>query len=445
MVFPPTLRVRKWTGAASLLLAACLAVAADSPALAATAELIASKEAGWPQFRGPRRDGVSDEKGLLAKWPEGGPKQVWSVEGMGQGFSSPVISGERIFITGDIGEELHIFALDLSGKKLWQAANGKFWQDPYPGSRASVAYSDGRIYHQNAHGRLACFDAADGKELWAIDLLERFGGKNITWALSECPLVDEKAVYATAGGKEALVVALDKKTGEVIWKSAPMIVGEGDQAVESPSYVSPMLVQFAGKRLLVGCSLRHLYCIDSANGQIHWARPVPTTYNVLAMMPVLVGDAIFMTAPHGKPGGLFRLLPPKGPGEKVGFEEVWTTRLDTCQGGAVFADGKIIGSYYGPRKGWAALDPGDGKVLYSAPEIIKGAVLAADGRLYVLAEDGWMHLLEAGDTSFVSHGKFRFVEAGRRDAWAHPVILNGRLYLRYHDQLVCYDIRKSES
>ncbi|MGV3531890.1 MAG: PQQ-binding-like beta-propeller repeat protein [Chthoniobacteraceae bacterium] len=445
MVFPPTLRVRKWTRAASLLLCACLSLAAESGAIAASAELIASKEKGWPQFRGPRRDGISDEKGLLQKWPDAGPKLLWSIEGIGQGFSSPVISGDRMFITGDVGEELHIFAFDLAGKKLWQAANGKFWQDPYPGSRASVAFSDGKVYSQNAHGRMACFDAGSGKEVWAVDLLESFGGKNITWALSECPLVVEKAVYATAGGSEALVVALDKKTGELIWKSAPLIVGEGDQAVESPSYVSPILVRFAGKRLLIGCSLRNLYCVDASNGQIQWTRPVPTTYNVLAMMPVLVGDSIFMTAPHGKPGGLFTLQAPKTPDGLVGFEEKWTTRLDTCQGGAIFTNGRIIGSYYGPRKGWAAVNPEDGKVLYSAPEIIKGAVVAAEDRVYVLAEDGWMHLLEAGDASFVSHGKFRFVDAGRRDAWAHPVILDGRLYLRYHDKLACYDIRKSES
>lgn len=404
-------------------------------------QLIASAEPGWPQFRGPRRDGISTERGLLSAWPEEGPKLLWSVQGMGLGFSSPVISGERIFLTGDVGEELHVFALDLQGRKLWQSPNGAFWRDPYPGARASVAYSGGRVYHQNAHGRMACFDAENGRELWVVDLLERFRGKNITWALSECPLVDERAVYATAGGSEALVVALDKQTGAVLWTSEPLVDSEGEKAVESPSYVSPILFQFAGRRLLVGCSLKHVYCVDADTGKLQWTRRMPTSYSVLAMMPVLVGDSVFMTAPHGKGGRLFHLLAPATPEAPVGVEEAWTTRLDTCQGGAVLVDGKILGSFYGPRKGWGAVDVKSGELLYSAPEIIKGAGAYADGRLYALAEDGWMHLLEAGDTAFIPHGRFRLVDASPRDAWAHPVILDGRLYLRYHETLFCYDIR----
>ncbi|RYD72306.1 MAG: hypothetical protein EOP84_23370, partial [Verrucomicrobiaceae bacterium] len=144
-------------------------------------QLIASSEQGWPQFRGPRRDGISDEKGLAASWPEGGPKTLWSTSDLGRGFSSPVISEGRLYITGDVGEELRVFALDLKGKVLWQQQNGASWKDPYPGARSTPAYSAGRIYHQNAHGRVACFDAETGKELWAVDLLERFKGKNITW------------------------------------------------------------------------------------------------------------------------------------------------------------------------------------------------------------------------------------------------------------------------
>jgi outer membrane protein assembly factor BamB len=408
---------------------------------ASKAQLIASSESGWPQFRGPRRDGICDERGLLQSWPEGGPKLLWSVTNLGRGFSSPSISRERLYITGDVGEELHLFAFDLNGAPLWKATNGAAWKTPYPGARATPTYSSGRVYHENAHGRLACFDGESGKELWSVDLLQRFGGKNIEWGLSECLLVDNRAVYATAGGREALMVALDKRTGDLLWKSKPLYDSEGEKPLENASYVSPILVEFAGRRLLISCSLRHLFCIDAADGALQWTRRMPTAYSVLAMMPVLVDDTVFMTAPHGKGGRLFRLLRPSSPTGSVDVEEVWNTQLDTCQGGVVYQQGKLFGSFYSGRKGWGAVDAKTGQVAYQGPEFVKGAVTYADERLYVLSEDGWMRLLEAGDGGFKLHGQFRFTPAKANDAWAHPVIHNSRLYLRYHQTFSCYDIR----
>lgn len=424
----------------------CRILALIMPALAMEArggaELIPSPEPGWPQFRGPRRDGVSLERGLLQAWPETGPRALWSADGIGRGYSSPVISGGRLFITGDDAGELHLFAFDLEGKRLWRTANGRAWRQPYPGARSSAAVSDGRVYHKNAHGRMACLDAGTGRELWAVELLERFEAENITWGVSECPIVDEQAVYATAGGSLGFMVALDCRTGEVLWRSSPLHDAARKQ-VEPGSYVSPILVRFEGRRLLIGCSLRHLYCIDADTGAIQWQVERPTEYSVLAMSPVLVGDAVFMTAPHGPPGALYRLLPPAAPDGDIGVARAWTTPLDTCQGGVVYADGRLYGSYYPGRKGWAALDAVSGEVLYTEPAYAKGAVLHADGRLYALSEDGWMRLLEPTADRFELHGQFRLAEA-RNDAWAHPVILDGRLYLRYHERLHCYDVRAAD-
>jgi outer membrane protein assembly factor BamB len=420
---------------------AALVLAATATLGAATTEPIASSEAGWPQFRGPRRDGVSDETNLLQTWPETGPALAWSTQGIGRGYSSPVIADGRLFITGDADAALQIFAFDLKGRKLWQATNGKSWTGEFPGARASAAASGGRLYHMNAHGRIACFDAATGKEQWSVDLIERFKGKNITWALSECLLVDDRAVYVTAGGSDALAVALDAKSGEVIWKSEPLKDAE-DGAVESPSYASPILLRFAGRRLLIGVSLRNLFCVDADSGKLQWASRFPTSYSVLASMPALVGDGVFMTAPHGKRGRLLRLTPPANADAPVGIEEVWTTKLDTCQGGVLHVNSKLFGSFYGPRQGWAAVDARTGDIIYQAPEIIKGSAVYANRRLYVLSEDGVMHLLEAGDAQFSSRGRFRVAET-KNDAWAHPVIHAGRMYLRYHDALFCYDIRSA--
>ena len=409
----------------------------------ASAKLITSSEPGWPQFRGPRRDGISDERNLLQSWPQQGPTLIWSKAGIGRGFSSPVIANNRLYITGDAGDSLRVFAFDLEGRKLWEATNGAAWTGDYPGARASAAYHSGRLYHQNAHGRVACFDAETGKEVWTVNLLDRFKGRNITWALSECLAVDEHAVYATAGGNDALVVALDPKTGATRWQSQPLKDPE-DGAVESPSYASPILVRFADRRLLIGVSLRHVFCVNADTGKLQWTSRMPTSYSVLAMTPTLVGDSVFMTAPHGKRGRLLRQVAPADTSAPIGVEEVWTSKLDTCQGGVVHVNGKLFGSFYGPRQGWAAVDAKTGNVLYQSPEIIKGSAIFAEGRLYVLSENGWMHLLEGGESQFQSHGQFRLAEA-KSDAWAHPVIHQGRLYLRYHDSLFCYDIRSSST
>lgn len=427
---------RAWLLAAGMV----VSVVAGAP-VAAPPVLVASPEAGWPQFRGPRRDGVSLERGLLPSWPEGGPTRLWSAKGLGQGFSSPVIGGGRLYLTGDVGEELQVMAFDLAGQLLWRTVNGRSWRKDYPGARSSVTLSAGRVYHQNAHGRVACLDAASGRELWAVELLARFGGRNLTWGLSECLVVDEGVVYATAGGREALLVALDAVTGAVRWRSAPLRDAEGGEEAETAGYASPILLRYAGRRLLVGVSLRHLYCADADTGQLQWTRRRPTSYSVQAMMPLLVGDGVFMTAPYGLPGRLYRLTPPATPDGLIGVEEGWETPLDTCQGGAVVVDGRIYGSYYTPRKGWAAVDVADGRVLHGRSDLAKGAVLAADQRLYALAEDGWMLLLEPAAQGLEVRGRFRLAEARGRDAWAHPVVHEGRLYLRYHDTLSCFDIR----
>ncbi|HEY1107256.1 MAG TPA: PQQ-binding-like beta-propeller repeat protein [Opitutaceae bacterium] len=402
------------------------------------AELVASTEKGWPQFRGARRDGVSDERGLLQAWPETGPKVLWTADGAGNGYSSPIIAGGRIFLTGDDNGELFVTAYDMAGKRLWRVKHGDAWLNQYQGARASVTYSEGHLYLQNAHGRVACFVAETGKEVWAVNVLERFRSENITWGLAECLAVDERAVYVTPGGPETLVVAFDKKSGDVLWKTAPLLGEDGKP--DGPGYAAPILVKFAGRSLLIGASSKHLYCVDLESRTVQWSRPRPTSYSVLAMSPVVVGDGIFMTAPFGPAGELLRLTPPGAAGGKIGIEPVWTTKLDTAQGGVVHVEGRLYGSYYPRRGGWAALDAKSGEVLYEAPDFIKGAPLWADGRLYALCEDGWMLLLEPAAKEFVVHGKFRLANARDRNAWAHPVILDGRMYLRYQGTMTCYGV-----
>ena len=423
--------------------------AAETEGRADEARLIASPEPGWPQWRGPRRDGLCDETGLLQHWPDAGPPLLWKTNGLGRGYVAPIITGNRLYLAGDVDEDLQVFAFDLQGRRLWQATNGRAWKGPYPGARASCAFRDGRLYHLNAHGRVACWNAATGAELWAVDLLERFGGRVNTWAYSECLLVDGPRVIVTPGGRRALMAALDARTGRTVWATEPLRLGKTDQPAQervaepadetdSASYASPILFQLGGRRHLVNCALRHVFGVDADTGELLWTRPLQTRYSVIAATPVLVGDAVFVTAPDTEDGGLYRVRPQ---GRGVGVEKLWATSLDTCHGGLVLGDGVLYGSWYRRAKGWACLDTRTGRVRYDLKDLAKGSVLAADRRLYCLSEAGEMALLKPTPPGFEYAGRFRLVPGRPSDVWTHPVIWDGRLYLRHHESLFCFDIR----
>lgn len=389
--------------------------------------LVPSKEPGWPQWRGPRRDGVSDEKGLLQSWPAGGPPLLWKVEGLGKGWSSPIVTHGTVAITGDVGDELHLYAFDLDGKLKWKAANGKAWTGQYPGARSSCAWDEGRVYHMNSHGRVVCLDAASGRELWAVDVLQRFEGKNILWGLAECLLVDGPRVVVTPGGKKAAIAALDKKSGETLWASEPI---EKNDA----GYASPILFELGGRRQIATYSSRHAFGVDADTGKLLWKRARPSEYIALCFTPVFCGDGVYVTTPGKNGGSRYRLGGPE-------VETVWDNPVDTLQGGAVLVDGVLYGSGYEGFKGWAAVDVATGAVRASTKELSHGSVIHADGRLYCLSERGEMALVKPTAEGFEFAGRFPLIAERRTDAWAQPVICDGRLYLRYHDALYCYDIR----
>jgi outer membrane protein assembly factor BamB len=416
---------------------------------AAGGQLIASPEPGWPQWRGPRRDGICTETGLLQSWPEGGPKLIWKVSGLGRGYSSPILTHGRIYLTGEVGEELRLFALNSEGRVVWQGKNGRSWTGPYPGARSCLAYRERRLFHMNAHGRVACLDPESGGEIWSVDVLERFGGKNITWALSECLLVDGQRLIVTPGGAGALMAALDVRNGETVWATKPLLLGQSPspahQRVDQPageadqaSYASPILFSLGGRRHIVSCSLRHVFGVNADTGELLWTHPLPTRFLVIAATPVLCGDAVFVTAPDAGGGRLLRILS----GEAgVGVEKLWSAPLDTCHGGLVLVNDTLYGSCYRVCKGWSCLDARTGEERAHTTEIAMGSVLYGDQRLYCLSQEGEMTLIKPRPTGFEFTGRFRLVSERVRDAWAHPVILDGRLYLRFHETLFCYDIK----
>jgi len=393
--------------------------------------LIASSEPGWPQWRGPRRDGICDETGLLASWPEGGPRQLWKVDGLGQGWSSPIIAAGRIYITGDVGEDLVVSAFDLKGGPAWRARNGKAWKGPYPGARACCAYSEGRVYHLNAHGRLVCLDAATGGEIWTVDILDRFDAKNITWALSECLLVEGPNVIVTPGGRKALIAALDKRTGRTVWATEPL----GD---DRTSHCSPILFRYASRRVIANCSSAHGFGVDADTGRLLWKVPLSNPYGTNVATPVYDSGRVFFMTPYSERGRQYGL---SAKGEGMAAELTWTSPIDAVTGGAVLADGTLYAAGYERSKWWLAIDWQTGRTKYEFKDQTTGAAIYAEGRLYCVDEQGTVALLRPQGDRIEIVGRFRLTDRPIKDAWAHPVLLDGRLYLRYHDALWCYSAK----
>jgi outer membrane protein assembly factor BamB len=421
-----------WTGLAML---ATLGSRYQPPALGQPPEdaagLIPSPERGWPQWRGPRRDGVSAETGLLSQWPPSGPKLLWQVAGLGKGWSSPIVVGGRVYVTGDVGDELILFAFDDRGKVVWKTTNGQAWNGPYPGSRASCVYSDQRIYHVNAHGRLACFDAANGNEIWDVDILQRFAAKNIQWGITECLLVDGNRLIVTPGGTKALMAALDKSDGRTLWTNAPL----GDDVA---SHSSPILFRASGRRQIANSSSAHGFGVDADSGKLLWTVPLRNQFGVNAATPIFAGDQVFFVTPYAENGRAYRL---RAEGAKLSAEEAWRSSLDTVTGSGVLLDGTLFAAGYRKSKWWFGLDWKTGQTLSEQKDLTTGAAVYADGRLYVFDERGTVALAKPERNAMTIVGRFRIAGERLGDAWAHPVLCDGRLYIRFHDALYCYDVR----
>ena len=392
---------------------------------------LASAEKGWPQWRGPTRDGISIEKGLLQEWPEGGPKLLWSAGGIGKGYGSPIIVGDTIYITGDVDKEFVVFALDHRGEPKWRKTNGESWLKSVPGGRATCRYNNGQLYVMNAHGRLVRLDAADGTEAWAVSVLERFEGKNITWGISESVLVDGNSVFVTPVGKKALMAALDKRTGETLWTTEAI---PGEQV----TYSSPILVELGGRKQLISCGAKFAFAVDAGSGALLWKHPHVLS-SVIGASPVFHRGSVYISNGTRDVGKVYCL---KITGDKP--QMGWTCGLgNTYAGNVVCVDGTVFGSKKREpgKKGWLWLDAETGKVRHADDDMHSGSVMYADGRYYVLTDHGVASLHKAGEQGLETVGRMEVVR-GKKDVWAHPVVCGGRLYVRFHDNLYCYDVRR---
>ncbi|NQU25408.1 MAG: PQQ-binding-like beta-propeller repeat protein [Candidatus Nealsonbacteria bacterium] len=409
----------------------CVCTVAQLQAEEDAGTLVASAEPGWPQWRGPRRDGVSDEKGLMQSWPAGGPKLLWKASGIGKGWASPVISADTIYITGDENEELHVFALDPDGKQRWRATNAAAWTGSYPGSRSCGAVCQRLFYHINAHGRVACFDTESGKEIWAVDAWKTFGAAKTHWGSAESPLIDRDRVVVTPVGTKALMVALDRKTGKVVWATPPL-------ADETADYPSPILAEVGGRRAIFTTTSKHAIAVDADTGKMLWKyRHLILKPPMVTTMPVFARGALFVTNSSPKGANFYRLNLTQDNGA---VEQIWDAGLGTPHCTAICVGTDLYCGSKGRVKGWQCVDTETGRFKYAAEDVEIGAQVFADGCLYCVSSNGSVSLLKPGDGGFERRGHFDLVQE-KKDFWANPVICDAKLYLRYDDTLYCYDIQ----
>lgn len=411
--------------------------------LLACAFLIAASAtaADWPQFRGPKRDGVSAETGLLADWPKDGPKQVWRATDLGLGYGTPSVANGVVFGLG---------TRDTDGKKkdgVWalkEADGSELWFTPIDdprninqnnGPSGTPTVVGGKVYAVSSKGKLARLDAKTGKIDWQVDFVKDFGGSVPSWGYTESPLVDGDHVICTPGRKNTLV-ALEKDTGKVVWKAE---VPKGDGA----HYSSPIAVEIGGQKQYVQFVSGGIVSVGASDGAFLWRYDGPANGTANCSTPIFHDGHVFGASNYGKGGGLAKIE--KADGKLAASEVYFEKRLQNHHGGLVLVDGFLYGEASGKL---ACINFKTGEIVWSAPggSAGKGSVTYADGHLYHRNEGGKLVLLvEANPKKYVEKGRFEQPDrsTGRNsEAWAHPVVANGRLYLRDQDKLLCFNVKK---
>jgi outer membrane protein assembly factor BamB len=394
----------------------------------------------WPQFHGPNRDNKSTDKGLLKTWPEGGPPRIWEAAGIGEGYSTVAIVGKRIYTTGAINGDCVITALDMDGKKVWTKKNGKAWRKSYPGTRSTPTITEGLLYHLSGVGNLICLKADSSEVVWTVNILEKFSGRNNTWGLAESPLVFGDKVICTPGGRNVSMVALDRKTGEIVWKCT----GAGNK----PGYASPILIEYQGLKQIVTVMSESIVGVRASDGKLLWQYPHKVYADENITTPLFHDGFVIVSGCVRKGTTSLQL---QVSGNECSVKMQWHNEtLDNKQGGIVLLDGRLYGyaetqSNVGP---WMCIDFKSGETIFqdspvrSSYKYKNGCLTYADGRFYLFSDNGNMALAKPTDTGFEVTGRLRIKEPGKRQTWAHPVVHGGKLYLRYGDRLGVYNVSK---
>jgi outer membrane protein assembly factor BamB len=398
--------------------------------------LMAAETGNWPRFHGPNGDNISTETGLLKKWPEQGPKLLWTAKGIGRGFTGVTIADGRIYTAGDVGRDLVLFALDMDGRVQWQAKNGAAWTESGPpGARGTPTIDGPRIYHENAHDQVVCLDAKSGRKVWGLDLAAEFHGKRDGFGRAESLLVDGDRVICSPGGPIAMA-ALDKKTGRTVWKSP--------SAGEPAGYASPILAEHAGLRMFLTMSSRSLIAVSGDNGDLLWRiEHYNPSYVANCVSPIYHDGHVLFSGGYGVGCVLLKVSVNGG---KATAATAWRTKdLDNRHGGVILLDGHLYGAAnFSNNAKWICLDWKSGRKMYAERGVGEGSLTFADGMLYTLSENRKVGMVRPAPTGHELVSQFKIPAGGEGPTWAHPVVCGGRLYIRHDDRLYAYDIRSRE-
>ncbi|MBU8893641.1 MAG: PQQ-binding-like beta-propeller repeat protein [Bacteroidales bacterium] len=387
-----------------------------------------TKQAEVNQWRGDKRDGIYHETNLLKEWPEEGPQLLWEYEGVGNGYGSPAITSDKIFINGELDSLSHLFAFDLDGNLLWKSEYDSSWVVNFQGSRSTPTVVNNLVYVCSPKGEIVCFNAEDGSKLWSLNMIKDFNGIITRFGFSQSLLVDGDKIFCAPGNIDTNVVALNRFTGETIWISK----AKG----EKPAFCSPLLIELPERNLLVTFSEFSIFGLDTKSGEMLWVHDQDTMGDIHGNTPIYEEGNIYYTSGCGN--GTVKLQLSED-GSKI--TESWRNIvLDNIMGGVVKVNNKIIGT--GHRKQiLKSIDANSGEFTDSL-KVGRGSTIYADNLLYMYNEKGPLNLIKT-EPKLEVVSSFR-IKKGTKEHFAHPVIKNGILYIRHGNVLLVYNIRKEE-
>jgi outer membrane protein assembly factor BamB len=385
----------------------------------------------WPQWQGPDRTGLSKETGLLQQWPASGPPLAWSISGLGAGYGSLAVKGDRIFVQALQAAERASTVSSLNradGKLVWRTSIGRSgYNDRGPGPRGTPTLDGDRLYVLTENGDLACLTTSNGGVLWQRNILVDFGGRQIPWLISESPLVDGNNVIVTPGGPKAGIVALDKMSGKTVWAS--------QQLSDEAGYASPIAADVQGVRVIMTLTSSAGVGVRASDGKLMWRHTPVANGTANIATPVFHDNKVFYTSGYGVGAALLGLT---AQGGEVKAQQIYFTReMQNHHGGVVLVNGYLYGFN---NSILTCLEFATGKMMWRDRSVGKGTMVYADGHLYLLSENNVVGLAEATPAGYKETGRFKMADQGF-PSWAHPVVSGGRLYIRDQGTLAAYNIK----
>jgi outer membrane protein assembly factor BamB len=404
------------------------AIAALLSAAVGFAQAPAPAPAEWSQWRGANRDGLSAETGLLQEWPAGGPPLAWQTTGAGTGFSSFSTAAGRLYTLGARDDVEYVMAFDrATGRKLWETANGRrFRNEQGDGPRSTPTADGGVVYAFGGSGELSSLDAATGRKIWSINVVQQLGGVTPYWGYSESPLVVNDRIVLGAGGRRASIVAVSKADGKLLWQQ------QGDEA----GYSSPVLLRTGSLQQVVFFTASRGLAVDPRDGRLLWSHQRAANRTANIATPIVKGNRVFFSSDYGTGAALVEV---RAAGNFATANEVYFTREMRNH----HASSVLVGSHlYGFNSSiLTALNFETGAVAWRHRSVGKGSLIYADDRLYLFSENGIAGLAEPSAAEYLERGRFQ-LKIGSAPTWSHPIITSGLLVLRDQDRVYAYDIRQ---